>query len=269
MRRLFRLFVAAVVLSSGLASSPSRAQSCSGDGAQCSVAEHEAERPVLHGEIDAAIHDYLVAHPEVLLEAQKALMTKQAEERQAKTAATLAENRAALLADPADGEIGNPHGDVTIVEFFDNQCPFCKALAPTLDQLVSSDRNIRIVLKEFPILGPGSDIAARYALAAKRQGKHAAFHAALMADTTPEGQLAEPRLLEIASSLNLDLARLKQDIQASEIQDQIQRARALAKTIGVTGTPGLVIGDTVQSGAMPLDELTKAISAARAQGRRS
>ena len=261
-RQLIPLLAAGLVLA-GLVAPPSFADSCSGVDGQCPVAEHQAAEPVLHGELGAEIHDYLLAHPEVLVEVQRALLAKQAEERQAKAKTAVAENHAALVADAGDFELGNPNGDVTIVEFFDNQCPYCKMLAPTLDQLVASDHDLRIVLKEFPILGPGSEISARYALAAKRQGKYAPFHAALIADKTPEGQLAEPRLLEIAASLGLDLDRLKQDSQAPEIMDQIQRARVLGRTVGVTGTPGLVIGDTVQSGAMPLDQLADAIRAAR------
>lgn len=266
-RSLLRLAVLALL--SSLASAPGFAQTCTADGGQCPLAGHEADEPVRHSELDTAIHDYLVTHPEVLLEAQKALAAKQTEEREAKARAAIADNRAALVADPADGEFGNPHGDVTIVEFFDNQCPYCKALAPVLDQLVAADPNVRIVLKEFPILGPGSDLAARYALAVKRQGKYTAFHAALMADLTPEGQLAEPRLLEIAKSLGLDLDRLKQDISAPAFTEQTRRTIALARTVGVTGTPGLVIGTSVQSGAMPLDSLKEAVRNARSHGERS
>jgi protein-disulfide isomerase len=262
---MYRPFAALIAAGFAMAG-PAFAEGCTGAGEQCSIAAHDSAQPVLRGELDAAIHDYLIAHPEVLVEVQRSLLAKQAEERQAKTKSAIEENRAALIADAADPEMGNPNGDVTIVEFFDNQCPFCKLLAPSLDQLVSSDHNLRIVLKEFPILGPGSDISARYALAAKRQGKYAPFHAALMADATPETKLAEPRILEIAASLDLDLARLKEDIQAPEIMDQIQRDRALAQTIGVMATPGLVIGDTVRSGAMPLNDLTEAIRAARAGG---
>jgi protein-disulfide isomerase len=265
MRRPLIALICTALMSTGLALKPAFADSCAEAGGLCSVADHDAAQPVLHGELGAAIRDYLIAHPEVLLEVQRALVAKQTEERQAKAKLAVTENRAALIADPADAEIGNSQGDITIVEFFDDQCPYCKALAPALDQLVSSDHNLRIVLKEFPILGPGSDIAARYALAVKRQGKYAAFHAALMADTTPESKLAEPRLLEIAATLDLDLVRLKQDVQAPEIADQIRRDYALARTIGITGTPGLVIGDTVQSGAMPLNDLIEAIRAARAR----
>jgi protein-disulfide isomerase len=265
MRRPFIAFIAVALVSAGFTSTPSIADSCTDGSGQCSIADHEADQPVLHRELDAAIHDYLVAHPEVMLEVQRALMAKQTEARQAKAKTAVAENRAALFDDPADAVLGNPKGDVTIVEFFDNQCPYCKALAPSLDQLVSSDPNLRVVLKEFPILGPGSDIAARYALAVRRQGKYAEFHAALMADKTPESQLAEPRVLEIATSLQLDIPRLKQDAQSPEITGQIQRDYALARTIGITGTPGLVIGDTVQSGAMPVNELIEAIRIARAK----
>ena len=214
-------------------------------------------QPVLKGDLDKLIHDYILAHPEVIAEAEKALLDRRVKD-------VLAANQAALTADPADGEIGNPKGDVTIVEFFDNECPFCKLMAPTLDQLVAKDGNIRIVLKEFAILGPGSDVAARYSLASLRQGRYAAFHAALMADKTPEHHLAEPHILDLAAAVGLDVAKLKQDAQAPEIAEQINRVRSLGRAIGISGTPGLVIGDTVQSGALPYDALVKAVAAVRA-----
>ena len=264
MRRPLIAFAVACLLFGSIVTTPSIAAGCADGTAQCPITEHDAEKPVLHSELDAAIHGYLLAHPEVLIEVQKALQTKQAEERGAKSKAAIVENRAALVADSRDFELGNPKGDVTIVEFFDNQCPYCKLLAPALDQLIASDPNLRIVLKEFPILGPGSEVAARYALAVKRQGKYAEFHAALLADKTAEGQLAEPRLLEIATSLGLNLDRLKTDAASPEIMNQIQHTRALGRLIGVTGTPGLVIGNTVESGLMPLDALTAAVHMARA-----
>ena len=215
------------------------------------------DRPVLRDDLDGLIHDYLMAHPEVIAEAQKALLARRAHD-------VIAENKAALYADADSSVIGNPRGDVTIVEFFDDECPFCKLLAPTLNELIARDKNVRVILTEFPILGPGSEIAARYALASKKQGRYPAFHAALMADKSPEHSLTEAHILDIAGTLGLDVTRLKQDAQAPEIIFTLNRNRTLGKTIGFSGTPGLVIGETALSGAPPLDALVQAVASARA-----
>lgn len=212
----------------------------------------------MRSELDGLIRDYIMTHPEIVADAQKAL----AERRQRDL---VRGNHAALFEDPGDVVIGNPKGDVAIVEFFDNECPFCKLFGPTLEKLIAADPNVRVVLKEFAVLGPGSEIAARYAVASKRQGRYLPFHAALLADRTPEHQLAEAHILEIASSVGLDAAQLKQDAQAPEIQQQLDRARALGRTLGIVGTPGLVVGDQVQSGALTFEALQGAVAAARAR----
>ena len=215
------------------------------------------ERPVTRDELDGLIHAYLITHPEMIAEMQKILIGRKVKD-------VLRDNKIALYDDPDNFVLGNPQGDVTLIEFFDNECPFCKLLAPTLDRLIASDHNVRVILKEFAVLGPGSEMAARFAIAARKQGRYPAFHAALMADRTPEHSLAEPHLIEIAKSVGLDPAQLKQDAAAPEVMAQINRNRALGQAIGIVGTPGLVIGDGIQSGAMPYEALAEAVAAARA-----
>ncbi len=119
---------------------------------------------------------------------------------------------------------------------------------------------MKLVLKEYPILGPGSETAARYALAAIRQGKYAEFHSALMADKTPEHQLVESRILDIAADAGLDVARLKQDAGGAEIIGRIENNRSLARKLTITGTPGLVIGGRIESGALSLEALQQAVA---------
>jgi len=215
------------------------------------------DRPVTRNELDGLIHDYLLAHPEMLTEMQRVLVARKVKE-------ALRDNKAALYSDPGDAVIGNPQGDVTIIEFFDDECPFCKLLTPQLDRLIANDPKVRVILKEFAILGPGSETAARFALASKKQGRYPAFHAALMADKTPEHTLAEPHILDIAKAVGLDPVQLKQDAAAPELLAQLNRTRALGQAIGIVGTPGLVIGDKVYSGLMPYDDMVKAIAAERA-----
>jgi protein-disulfide isomerase len=233
---------------------------CAGGGGQCNLAQHDANEPVRRGEFDALLKAYIDEHPEMVTEMTQKLRVKQVAERQAKSKQALAENRSAVFEDSNDPVLGNPMGDVTLVEFFDDECPFCKKLSPTLDELVSKDSGVRVVLKEYPILGPGSEVAARYALAAIRQGKYAEFHSALMNDKTPERQLAEPHILEIATSVGLDVGRLKKDAGAPEISGRIENNRTLARKLSISGTPGLVIGGRIESGALSLEALQQAVS---------
>lgn len=234
---------------------------CAGSGnGQCSIALHDANEPVRRGDFEPLLKAYLDDHPEIVAEMSQKLRVKQAAERQAKGQQALAESRAELFEEASDPVLGNPSGDVTVVEFFDNECPFCKKLSPTLEQLMAKDSGVRVVLKEYPILGPGSETAAKYALAALRQGKYAEFHGALMADKTPEHQLAEPRILEIAASAGLDVARLKKDAVAPDIAGRIDLNRTLARKLTITGTPGLVVGGKIESGALSLEALQQAVA---------
>lgn len=247
-----------LLLLSACANSPG---DCLGSGSgQCSVVQHDANEPVRRGEFDTLLKAYLDDHPEIVVEMNQKLRVKQVAERQAKGKQALFESRAEIFESSSDPVLGNPKGDVTLVEFFDNECPFCKKLSPTLEQLISKDSGVRVVLKEYPILGPGSEIAARYALASIGQGKYAAFHGALMADKTPEHQLAEPRIIEIAAGAGLDVARLKQDADGPEITGRIEGNRMLARKLTITGTPGLIIGGRIESGALSLEALQQAVA---------
>jgi len=236
---------------------------CIGLGGQCSLAQHDANEPLRRGDFEGMLKSYFDDHPEIIAGVGQKLRAKQLAERQEQERKALAENRAALFDDRADPVIGNPAGDVALVEFFDNECPFCKKLSPALDKLVSEDSGVRVVLKEFPILGAGSEISARYALASVSQGKYARFHSALMDDKTPEHQLAESRILEIATKAGLDLERLKKDAAQPAILSRIEANRVLARKLAISGTPGLVIGDKVESGALTFEALRQAVAETR------
>jgi protein-disulfide isomerase len=213
---------------------------------------------------DDAIHDYLVVrHPEVLREMSQALRDRQQATQAAQAREALAANGNAVYRDAADPVVGNPDGDVTVVEFFDFECPFCKRLAPELKRLYAGDAGVRVVYKQFPILGPVSVAAAKAALASAKQGRYEAFHDALMADQTPEHQLTEQHLLEVASSVQLDIAKLQADMASSEIEAKIAATTALARQIGLSGTPGVIIGETLVPGAMSFEALKTAVAAAR------
>lgn len=215
-------------------------------------------------EFGAALHDYLVVqHPEMLAEMTAALRQKQQAAAAAQAKAALAANPDAVFRDPADPVVGNPAGDVSVVEFFDYGCPYCKLAAPNLERLYATDKGVRVVYKEFPILGPVSLFAAKAALAAGRQGKYEAFHNALMADQTIEGKLTEAHVLEIAKTVRLDVERLKQDMNAPEIAAQIAATKALGTKLGVQTTPSLIFADKLMSGAMSYEAMTRTVAAAR------
>jgi len=222
-------------------------------------------------DFEARVHAYLITHPEVINEMNGLLRAKQMEAQQEKAKQTIGQKRGELFAldckNAADSVCdpvgGNAEGDVTIVEFFDYECPFCKALAPDLAKVVAEDKHVRVVYKEFPILGEGSQIAAKAALAATRQGKFQPLHDALLADKTPEHQLKEEHILALAQAAGIDVERLKQDMASAEVSARIAATMGLARDLGIHGTPGMLVGDHLNSGIINQDTLRQQIRDAR------
>jgi protein-disulfide isomerase len=218
--------------------------------------------PALREAIETVVREYLLRNPEVVAEAIRVLQARQEEaERQQATAAIQA-RRSELLEDPAAPVGGNPAGDVTVVEFFDYRCGYCRAMAPTLRELVAADPGVRIVYKEFPILGPDSLLAARAALAARAQGRYLPFHEALMAAKDP---LTLPSILAVARGVGLDPGRLERDMEAPEIGQAIERNHALAQALGVNATPAFVVGAVAVRGAVDLATLREVVARGRAR----
>ena len=212
--------------------------------------------------IEAIIRDYLIKNPDVMLEVLEAAKEKIRNDTEAQRTAVLAERRQEIFEDPNAPVVGNPQGDVTLVEFFDYRCPYCKQVAPAIDSLLAEDKKLRIVYKEFPVLGPESVTAARAALAARKQGKYEALHRTLM---DMKGQINETAIFNAAKSVGLDVDRLKRDMQAPEIAATIQANHQLAAALDIRGTPGFVIGDEVVPGAVGIDTLRRLIVAARSE----
>lgn len=214
-------------------------------------------------QVRTIVRDYLIENPEVLVEAMEALQAREqaAAERTQKDA--LKQHAGAIFNDPGSPVFGNPDGDVTLVEFFDYQCGYCKAVYPAVMQAVEDDKNLRVVMKEFPILGPASVYASRAALASREQGKYAELHGALMAH---KGKLDEATVDAIAKDVGLDLDTLKQDMTSGPVEDQIGVTMALARALGIRGTPAFVVGDTLLPGAVPLERLKQEIEKARKAG---
>lgn len=212
-------------------------------------------------QFDQRIHDYILAHPEVLMQALQSLDERQREAEAAQAKETLKTRTDAIFRDKQSPVGGNAQGNVTLVEFFDYNCPYCRMVAPIMEQAVADDPQLRIVYKEFPILGPDSLFAAKAALAADRQGKYAAFHKALYRSRT---RVTEAVVLKIAGEAGLDVERMKSDMQLPDIQALIDRNAELAQALRITGTPGFVVGDQIFPGATDLETMKKLIRQARA-----
>jgi protein-disulfide isomerase len=213
--------------------------------------------------VEQVIRDYFLAHPEFMVEVLHAAEAKLKAEKAEDSKQAIAAKRGELLHDDLAPVAGNPMGDVTIVEFFDYRCPYCKQVEPSLEALVKQDPKLRIVYKEFPVLGPASVYASRIALAARMQGKYAAFHDAMMA---AKGQITEEIILKVAKTVGLDVEKAKTDMHAPEIEQQLKANYALAQELDIQGTPAFVVGDTLVPGATDIDNLKKLVAAARNPG---
>lgn len=212
--------------------------------------------------IEGVVRDYLRRNPDVVVEALNEYRErKQAAERRTAEVSLVAA-RGDLERDAATPVAGNPDGDVTIVEFFDYQCGYCKRVLPTLQSLIQSDGNIRYVLKEYPILGPQSDTAARAALAVWRiePASYFKFHTALM---SARGGLDEARLLDVAAGLGIDRKRLKKAMADPAVDEAIRRNHELGRSLGINGTPAFVVGNRIVPGAVDLDVLRDLVAEAR------
>jgi protein-disulfide isomerase len=210
--------------------------------------------------IKALIAETLRDNPELILEALQALEARQAEAEAAAAAAVLTNERALLERDPNAPVLGNPDGDVTVVEFFDYNCPYCKRAMPEIDALLAQDGQIRLVLREWPILSEGSALAARAALAARKQGKYPEMHDALM---NLRGKLEADTVMRIAGEVGLDLEKLKADMQSPEVEEHIATSMRLADALGFNGTPAFIVGDQLIPGFVEKAQLAEAVASAR------
>jgi protein-disulfide isomerase len=204
------------------------------------------------------VRTYLLEHPEVLEEAINKLQQTRADAADKANGIALAANRAKVERDPRDFVAGNPQGKITVVEYFDYRCPYCKAALGDINKLIAENKDIRFVFKEFPILSPVSERAARAALGAKAQGKYLPVHNALMA----EKNLDDAAIERILVANGVDVARAKADGAAKDAESYLADTNQLAKATGVSGTPAFIIGDKLISG-WDMDALRAEIEAAR------
>ena len=249
MKRLFRLgLVLAIPL-------------CLAFGAAELRAAHDATSPAQEI-LQETIRDYLLSHPDVIIEVLDILRERKAADEAEQARAAMSKQSAAIFNDPSSPVGGNPDGDVTIVEFFDYFCGYCKRVMPDLIKVMNDDPGIRFVYKEFPILGPESVIASRIALAAHRQAPeiYEELHVAMM---TSKARMNEANALSIAGDFGLDVERLKADMNSPEIDRILAHNNALAEQLGIRGTPGFVIGDQIIPGAIDIKTLRQLIAEAR------
>jgi len=201
-------------------------------------------------------------NPGIVVEAV-AILEKQREEAKASAQAiALKDQRAFIERDPNAPVLGNPEGDVTVVEFFDYNCPYCKRSMAEVQTLLSKDKDIRLVYREWPILGDGSVFAAKAALAARKQGKYEEFHWALMSF---KGPAQEATVIRVAKDVGLDVEQLRSDMGSPEVNAHIEDSMRLAQALGFNGTPSFVIGDNLVGGFIALDQLEAHVEGARSQ----
>ena len=216
------------------------------------------------GEIERIIRDYLLKNPEVLQEAIAELEKRQAKTDAEKNKAAVKENADALFNSSRHVVIGNPKGDVNFVEFFDYNCGYCKRAMDDMLTLMKNDPKLKIVLKEFPVLGPGSVEAAQVAVAVHMQDKsgkkYLEFHQKLLGG---RGQADKARALAVAKDIGLDMGRLDKDLASAEVKATLQESFKLAEALGLNGTPSYVIGDNVVVGAVGLDALKEKVNTSR------
>ena len=246
----FRFLVPALLaLSLGGAPLPASAQSF-----------NDAQR----GDIESIVRNYLIAHPEVLEEAMNELQKRQTAAEAEKHEAGVSKNADAIFNSPRGVMLGNKDGDVTFVEFFDYNCGYCKRAMTDMMELMKADPKLKVVLKEFPVLGPGSVEAAQVAVAARMQDptgkKYLDFHQKLLGG---RGAADKARAMAVAKEVGLDMGRLEKDLASPEVKNTLEENFKLAEAMGMNGTPSYVIGKQVVIGAVGVDSLKEKIGVAR------
>jgi protein-disulfide isomerase len=214
-------------------------------------------------EMQQIIRSYLMENPEILKEMVSSLEAKDKQSEDDQRGKALAKLAPEVFKTAADPSVGNPKGDVTIVEFMDYNCGWCKKSMSEVTSLLESDKNIHIVFKDFPIFGEHSEYAARAALAAAKQNKYWELHQAMFSH---EGQVTTDVVNQLAEALGLDMTKLKNDIESKDIATRIAANMQLGKELAINGTPAFIVDDQVHGGYLPLDGMLASIAEVRAKG---
>lgn len=216
--------------------------------------------PAQRQEVVGILREALRTDPEILRDALAALEVAERRDQEGAARAAIAAEAEALFRDPADPVLGNPRGAVTVVEFFDVRCGYCRQMQPAVEQLLRRQPDVRLVMKDLPILGPASVLASRALLAAQRQGGYAALHAALLG---LREEPAEPVLRREAERAGLDWARLRRDMDDPVVQRRLDANLRLARSLRIEGTPALVVGAAMVPGAVDLATMERLVAEAR------
>ncbi|MDR3494240.1 MAG: DsbA family protein [Ancalomicrobiaceae bacterium] len=222
-----------------------------------------ADKPLTKPEVEQIVRDYIVAHPEVIEEALAALDKKHNEQVVEQQKAAIVDKASLIFNSPNQVVLGNPKGDVTLVEFFDYNCGFCKQALPDMLGLLNEDKNLRFVLKEFPVLTAGSEEAARVAIAVNKLApdKYMEFHKRLLGSRGPANK---QKAMDVVAEIGLDKAKIEamsNDVQA--VLPTLQETRTIAEGLGLNGTPSYVVGRSVIPGAIGIDRLKQKIADVR------
>ncbi len=224
------------------------------------LARADAFTPAQRQEIVAIVRQALREDPSILRDAVLSLRASEEKQEQNSQQQLIASHSAALTDARGDGVAGNPAGDVTLVEFYDPRCPYCRRMVPVIDAMVASDPKLRVIFKLIPILGPQSVLQSRLISAAGAQGAYVPMQEALMRKSAP---VTADAVASIARSLRLDPARLARDMNGSAVSGHLDGNLALAKALKIDGTPAIVVGDQMISGAVDQADLERAVNAAR------
>ncbi len=208
-------------------------------------------------QVKQIVHDYIVNHPKLIMDSVNNYRFEAANEQAAEG---VKKNKKELLSANSP-EAGNPNGNVTVVEFFDYNCHFCKGSYPAVEALLKDDKNVRFVFKDFPILGPSSIEAAKWALAAQKQGKYFAFHTAMMYNREP---ITDDLLKSVAKQVGMDVDQAEKDAEAPSVMKQLEQNEELAQQLGISGTPSFVIGNKVDAGILSENQMETQIEEVRA-----
>jgi protein-disulfide isomerase len=209
------------------------------------------------------VRAYLLEHPEILRDMSANLEAKERAAEEQIRSTTLKENAATIFKSSSDPVAGNPNGDVTVVEFMDYNCSWCKKGLAEIASLVETDKNVKVVFKEFPIFGAGSEFAAKAALASAKQGRYWDMHQALFKH---EGPVTQEVTLQIANEIGLDMPKLEKDMQDEAIAKTLADTHAIALAMQINGTPAFIVDDKVFPGYIPKDQLFSAVADVRANG---
>jgi protein-disulfide isomerase len=231
----------------------------------------QAQSPVFTDQqkqaIGQVVKEYLLQNPEILTEAMAELEKRQGEAQKVAQAGALKESRQSLLNAPHSFVAGNPSGDVTLVEFFDYNCGYCKRALSDVRTMMKADPKLRVVLKDFPVLGPDSVEASRVALAVKNQlqgDKLFDYHVKVLES---RGRVNGERALAVAKEMGVDVARVQKDMETAEIRSALQENVSLGDKLGLSGTPAFIIGDEVVAGAVGLEPLRQVVAGVRQCGK--